>query len=145
MSLNQSVSPLQIYKTTNFKGLLEQNHLANAYLTEPHKMEAVLAYAFGTYSKKGLLDLITGGLQNTAYVLDNREYSWDLHMRTDRSIPCSRVFNGSDTTPGAGGVPFQIIFGEQWFSVTDEIVSENLTSVRVLFLPIPGACESLFR
>lgn len=144
MSLNQSVSPLQIYKTTNFKGLLEQNHLAHAYLTEPHKMEAVLAYAFGTHSRKGLLDLITGGLQNTAYVLDNREYTWDLHMRTDRSIPISRVDDAANVTPGAGGGTFKLIFGEQWFSVTDELVSENLTSVRVISEPTTDGTDWIY-
>jgi hypothetical protein len=142
--LNQSVSPLQIYKTTNFTGLLEQNHLANAYMTEPHKMEAVLAYAFGTYNKKGLLDLITGGLQNTAYVLDNREYSWDLHMRTDRSIPVSRVYDAANVTPGAGGAGFYLIFPEQWFSATDELVSENLTSVRVQSEPYQDGLDWVY-
>jgi hypothetical protein len=82
--MNQAISPLQLYTTRNFAGLTESNHLASAYLTEPEKMEGVLAYAFGL-QENNVMQLLTGGIGNTREI-SNREYQWHVHGQNKRAI-----------------------------------------------------------
>jgi len=74
-----NVSPLQLHKLRALpSGMTESDHLSQAYLTEPEKMDSVLAYAFGTQNET-VLSMLTGGIGNTRFV-SNREYTWDLHL-----------------------------------------------------------------
>jgi len=55
------VSPLQLHKLRALpSGMTESDHLSQAYLTEPERMDAVLAYAFGTQNET-VLSMLTGG------------------------------------------------------------------------------------
>jgi hypothetical protein len=83
--LQTDVSPLQLHKLRALpSGMTESDHLSQAYLTEPEKMDAVLAYAFGTQNET-VLSMLTGGIGNTRFV-SNREYTWDLHGQTERAV-----------------------------------------------------------
>jgi hypothetical protein len=135
MSLTKTqVSPLQIYSTRNFTGLTESNHLSNAYLTRPAQVGSMLAYAYG-YQEDNVLTLLTGGIGNTLEV-DNREYEWDLHSQSERTIEVVADCPQSSTgTPGIGGTPFQLYFGENWFANTDNIVADDQTTYRIVDEP----------
>ncbi len=133
--MNANISPLQLYTTRSFAGLTESNHLSNAFLTEPEKVGSILAYAFGTDYKyqngqTSVLSLLTGGIGNTMYV-SNREYQWALHGQNDRAIEVVSNLSDGGTTPGISGTTFRVRFAEKWFCVTDNLVADDGTQVRV--------------
>lgn len=135
MASKTQVSPLQVYQTRDFNGLVESNHLSNAYLTEPEKVGSVLAYAFGI-QENNVLSLLTGGIGNTLYV-SNREYDWDLHSQSERAIECAIDSpDAAGTMPGYGGQPFKIVLAEKWFEVSDNLVADDAkTQVHVIAEP----------
>ena len=128
--MNQTdVSPLQLHKLRHLpSGMTESQHLSSAYLTEPEKMDAVLAYAFGTQNET-VLSMLTGGIGNTRFV-NNREYTWDLHGQTERAVVVSgSLDNGAK--PGLAGLPFRFKMEEGIFEVSDNLVSDDGTMLRV--------------
>lgn len=134
MASKTQVSPLQVYQTRDFTGLVEANHLSNAYLTEPEKVGSVLAYAFGI-QENNVLSLLTGGLGNTLYVT-NREYEWDLHSQSERAIEVAEDSSGGNLNPGLSGLPFSIVLTEKWFEVSDNLVADDSrTQVHVISEP----------
>jgi hypothetical protein len=134
MASKTQVSPLQVYQSRDFTGLTESNHLSNAYLTEPEKVGSVLAYAFGI-QEDNVLSLLTGGIGNTMYV-SNREFEWDLHMSSDKSISVIENSDGGNPTPGYAGQTFTLILEEKWFSETDVLLADDSrTQARVMQEP----------
>ncbi len=112
-NLKQSISPLQVLQTRDFKGLTEYNHLVNAYLAEPEKVGSILAYAFGK-QENNVLTLLTGGIGNTLTV-NSKEYEWDLHSENERSIMVTLTSPDGGTTPGYGRANFRVYLEEKWF------------------------------
>ena len=128
--MNQTdVSPLQLHKLRALpSGMTESDHLSQAYLTEPEKMDAVLAFAFGTQNET-VLSMLTGGIGNTRFV-SNREYTWELHGQNERSIVVTgSLDNGAK--PGVSGLPFRFKMEEGIFQISDNLVSDNGTMCRV--------------
>lgn len=129
--MNQrEVSPLQLHQLRKLpSGMTESSHLSQAYLTEPERMDGVLAFAFGTQNEN-VLAMLTGGLGNTRFI-DNREYKWDLHGQVQRAIEISADPITSGDKPGLGGAPFHMKFGENLFQVSDNIVADDGTQARI--------------
>lgn len=122
------VSPLQLHKLRALpSGMTESDHLSQAYLTEPEKMDAVLAYAFGTQNET-VLSMLTGGIGNTRFVT-NREYTWDLHGQTERAIVVTGPLQAGNV--GAQGAPFRWKMEEGIFQVSDNLVTDDGTQLRV--------------
>lgn len=122
------VSPLQLHKLRALPaGMTESDHLSQAYLTEPEKMDAVLAYAFGTQNET-VLSMLTGGIGNTRFVT-NREYTWDLHGQTERAIVVTGPLQAGNV--GAQGAPFRWKMEEGIFQVSDNLVTDDGTMLRV--------------
>jgi hypothetical protein len=122
------VSPLQLHKLRALpSGMTESDHLSQAYLTEPEKMDAVLAYAFGTQNET-VLSMLTGGIGNTRFV-SNREYTWDLHGQTERAIVVTGPLQAGNA--GLNGAPFRWKMEEGIFYVSDNLVSDDGTMLRV--------------
>jgi hypothetical protein len=108
--------------------MTESDHLSMAYLTEPEKMDAVLAFAFGTQNET-VLSMLTGGIGNTRFV-NNREYTWELHGQTERAIVVTGPLdNGANA--GKSGLPFRWKMEEGIFQISDNLVSDNGTMCRV--------------
>jgi hypothetical protein len=123
------VSPLQLHKLRALpSGMTESDHLSQAYLTEPERMDAVLAYAFGTQNET-VLSMLTGGIGNTRFV-SNREYTWDLHGQTERAVLITGSVNPG-SNPGLNGAPFRFKMEEGIFQVSDNLVSDDGTMLRV--------------
>ena len=123
------VSPLQLHKLRALPaGMTESDHLSQAYLTEPERMDAVLAYAFGTQNET-VLSMLTGGIGNTRFIT-NREYTWDLHGQTERALVVTGSLE-SGSTPGKNGSPFRWKMEEGIFQVSDNLVSDDGTMCRV--------------
>lgn len=124
-----NVSPLQLHKLRALpSGMTESDHLSQAYLTEPEKMDSVLAYAFGTQNET-VLSMLTGGIGNTRFVT-NREYTWDLHGQTERAILVTGELEAG-AKPGLNGAPFRFKMEEGIFQISDNLVSDNGTMCRV--------------
>lgn len=123
------VSPLQLHKLRALpSGMTESDHLSQAYLTEPEKMDSVLAYAFGTQNET-VLSMLTGGIGNTRFV-SNREYTWDLHGQTERAVVITGSI-GAGNNPGLNGAPFRFKMEEGIFQVSDNLVSDDGTMLRI--------------
>ena len=123
------VSPLQLHKLRALpSGMTESDHLSAAYLTEPEKMDAVLAYAFGTQNET-VLSMLTGGIGNTRFV-SNREYTWELHGQTERAIVVSGPIS-TGASIGKGSQPFSWKMEEGIFQISDNLVSDDGTMCRV--------------
>lgn len=122
------VSPLQLHKLRALpSGMTESDHLSQAYLTEPERMDAVLAYAFGTQNET-VLSMLTGGIGNTRFVT-NREYTWDLHGQTERAVLVTGPLQAGNA--GHGGSAFRWKMEEGIFQISDNLVSDNGTMLRV--------------
>lgn len=125
-----NVSPLQLHQLRKLpSGMTESSHLSQAYLTEPERMDGVLAFAFGTQNEN-VLAMLTGGLGNTRFI-ENREYKWDLHGQVERAIEISADPITTGEKPGLGGMPFHMKFSENLFHVSDNIVADDGTQARV--------------
>lgn len=149
MALNTSakISPLQLYRYRELpNGMAESSQLAAAYLTEPEKLEGALAFAFGTGKESAsVLQLMTGGIGQTRYV-SNREYTWELHGQNERAISISRDSEAiASGTPGYGGTSFLIYFSERLYEVTDVLVADDQTTVRVQEEPFPDGADYAYR
>lgn len=128
--INDKISPLQLTKLRKLPtGMTESSHLSQAWLTEPEKMDAVLAYAFGTQNEN-VLSMLTGGLGNTKFI-NNREYTWELHGQNERSVEITRNHVGGGTTPGVGGSTFKVYTDEKIYVLSDVLVTDNGTQIRV--------------
>lgn len=126
--LQTDVSPLQLHKLRALpSGMTESDHLSQAYLTEPEKMDAVLAYAFGTQNET-VLSMLTGGIGNTRFV-SNREYTWELHGQTERAILVTGPLQAGNA--GLGNAPFRFKMEEGIFQISDNLVSDDGTMLRV--------------
>jgi hypothetical protein len=123
------VSPLQLHKLRALpSGMTESDHLSQAYLTEPERMDAVLAYAFGTQNET-VLSMLTGGIGNTRFIT-NREYTWDLHGQTERAVVITGAVNPG-SNPGLNASAFRFKMEEGIFQVSDNLVSDDGTMLRV--------------
>jgi hypothetical protein len=140
--INDSV--LKLYKSPVIPaGLTTSNHLSEAYLTEPEMIESVMAYAMGKSSKKGILNMITGGTNNIHYVND-RQYTWFLHAQTDRAIEVTGNFSDGGSVPGISASTFRVKMAEKWFSYGDILVSDNGTQVRVQREPAQDGLDFVY-
>jgi hypothetical protein len=141
LQASTKISPLQLYRSRTLpNGMAESSHLATAFLTEPEKMESALAFAFGDGKESAsVLNMMTGGLGNTRFV-SNREYTWELHGQTERAIMVSRDSDGG-ATPGYGGLPFRVYFSERLFEVTDTILADDGTPLRIQEEPFPDGTD----
>ncbi len=122
-------SPLQLHKLRVLpSGMTESDHLSAAYLTEPEKMDAVLAYAFGTQNET-TLSMLTGGIGNTRYI-SNREYQWELHGQVERAVVVTKAIT-SGATVGQGGRSFKFAMEEGIYEVSDNLVSDDGSQLRI--------------
>lgn len=117
------VNGLQLYRGKRFSGLTDQNHLANAFLTEPDTISPVISYIFG-YDYNNPLNLLTNGLKRYQTV-DNREYQWKLMGELDVAVPIIRNFGDGGSTPGIYGQSFRVVLSQKLFSSGDVVVPDD--------------------
>lgn len=126
------VSKLQITRGKWHAGLTEQNHLANAFLTEPVLLSESLSYVFGVMYKNPL-NLLTSGLGKVKF-LDNRQFQWRMMGDSEKAIAIKANLLAScpyPTQPGLNGTLFQVVIGEKWFGNRDVLVTNDGTLLQV--------------
>lgn len=130
---------LQLYTTKNFAGMTEENHLKNAFLTQPYQMRSVISYMLSdTYYSRGessVLPLLTDGIGTTEEV-DNSEVRWDIFGQNERAIDVIGNYGDGGTTPGYNKSSFRVKLAEKWFAQSDVLFADDKTMVRVQFEPV---------
>lgn len=116
---NNILNSLVLYRTKYFSGLVDEQMLANALMSEPHRVSPIISYIFGIYDKGNVIDFITNGIGNTM-TIESNSYQWDLMIEHDRAIPIKDAkWNGAAITatdvPGISRSPIQLWLGEKWF------------------------------
>lgn len=116
---NGVLNDLQVYRTKYFEGLVDQNMIANALQSEPHKVSTMLSYIFGTTDDQSPLNFLTGGLGRTM-TIEHQQYEWRLMVEADKPVTIeAATWQGSaitsNMTPGINGTPIQIWVKEKFF------------------------------
>ena len=84
MNVN-AFSNLEIYRTTPFSGLTDENSLRKAMLTAPAQMTSMVSFLLGTKDNGSFLDLISNGIGHVKEIESN-EYRWKVMIDGDRAI-----------------------------------------------------------
>jgi hypothetical protein len=126
---NNILNGLQLYRSKWFSGLADENMLANALVTEPHKVSPVLSYIFGRFDQGNIIDFITNGLGKTI-VIEGREYEWPVMIEHDKAITIKKATWMGNTvastdTPGINNTPVQIWTEEKWFGTGAVLAFDN--------------------
>jgi len=121
--MSNTVNGLQLYKTKWYSGLTQQNHLSNAFLTEPETMSTVVTRLFG---KQGAnpIQYLTGGMGRSREIA-NREYQWYLQGDDEKAIAVIGNMGDGGTTPGKNGTTFRVKFAEKWFANQEVLVADD--------------------
>lgn len=130
---------LQFTKSKWHSGMTEQNHLAQALLTQPEVLTKTIAYAFGP--KKYALGYLTQGMghmaKNVKAMIGNRQYRWPLMGMLAKAIPIIGLVSGG-STPGINRSTFIVEIAEKHFSLGDILVTDGGYQFRVQTDPTPG-------
>jgi len=117
------INNLVLHRGKKFAGLTEQNHLANAFLTEPETISPVISFIFGNYGKNPI-DLLTGGLKRVKYV-SNREFDWYLAGDIERTAVIVDSMTSTGSTIGKWGQVFRVKLNEKLFVSGEILVSDE--------------------
>jgi len=113
---NDLFNDLQVYRAQRFDGLVDENMLYNAYQLEPHKVNTVLSYVFGSMDSTSPLSMITGAIGRTM-TIESNQYEWKLMVESDEPLTIQAAYtlgsavdttSSSTDTPGINGTPIQI-------------------------------------
>ena len=119
-----SVNNLQLTKTNWHSGLTLQNHLSQAYLTEPETVSTMVARIFGRAGMNPIQYLTDG--MGRKKELNNREYDWYLQGDDEKAIEIIGYDGGiTPTTPGLNRTTFSITLGEKWFVAQDVLAFDD--------------------
>ena len=83
-------SNLEIYRTTPFSGLTDENNLRKAQLTAPAQITSMVSFLLGTKDNGSFLDLISSGIGHVKEIESN-EYRWKVMIDGDRAINIVRA------------------------------------------------------
>ena len=130
-------SNLEIYRTTPFSGLTDENNLRNAMLTAPTQMTSMVSFLMGTKDNGSFLDLISGGIGHVKEIESN-EYRWKVMVDGDRAINIVKASGLNETGAfdetctsahyyGYNGSPITIWTTEDYFG--PQLLQENRGSL----------------
>lgn len=122
------VSFLQTSDAKSWSGLTTRNHIGSIFQSKPQVASKMIGRMLSEYYGNSLDNMLS---QLPALYLDsNHDYTWELIGSSDRNIPLvearyqGSVVTESDFAVGRGGVTFELVFGERWFSDVNVIVGE---------------------
>jgi hypothetical protein len=116
--INTSLNELTLYRTKRFSDLVDENTIAQAYLSAPHQVTQTLSYIFGIRNES-TLNFLTGGIGRTMYI-ESDSYEWSVMIESEKpvTIKAARWMGNtiaSTDTPGINGTPIQIWTAEKFF------------------------------
>ena len=130
-----AVNNLQLRKTQWHSGLTLQNHLSQAFLTEPETVSTMVSRIFGRAGSNPIQYLTDG--MGRKHELGNREYDWYLQGDDEKAIEIIAYDGGiTPTTPGLNRTTFSITLAEKWF-VAQEVLAFDDRAYRVRVMEDP--------
>ena len=117
------INGLELYKTKWYSGLTQQNHLSNAFLTEPEIMSTLVTRLFG-YQGANPIQYLTSGM-GRAREIGNREYEWMLQGDDEKAFAVIGNFGDGGSTPGKYRQTFRVKFAEKWFANQEVLVADD--------------------
>lgn len=106
--------------TYDSKGYSDENLLYKNKLIDPVQLKKNLTYLWGKDSDMFPLHVLTEG--NGAFktikpskTLNDTQYTWDVMGRMKHTSKIIGLANTSNTKPGLGGIPFDVIMEDNWF------------------------------
>lgn len=146
--LNNLLNDLQLYKTKYFNGLVEQNMLSQALVTQPYNVSTVLSYVFGAREYQSTLNYL--GMAGKTLVVENNLYQWPLMIEHEKPATIVQAkWQGSDITstdtPGINGTPIQIWTSDRVFA-TGAIIEfdDNEFQARIMGEPYQDGSEFVY-
>lgn len=123
----KTLGKFQTHEFQSWKGLTSDNHLGSIFQREPQRATpAVVRLLAATNGKT--LDTFLSQFPTKTFQ-DDSEYFWDVLGSVTRNIPlvearteAGTVVESNSGNVGAGGAPFYLVFGEDWFSDGEVIV-----------------------
>jgi len=119
-----AVNNLQLRKSKWHSGLTLQNHLSQAFLTEPETVSTMVSRIFG---KAGMnpIQYLTDGM-GRKQELGNREYDWYLQGDDEKAIEIVSFDGGvTPATPGLNRTTFTLTLTEKWFAAQEVIAFDD--------------------
>lgn len=134
------MAQLNLYQSqtfTHWKGLSKNNHLGAIFAKEPQKATTLMVELLAAHRGKNLESYLS---QFPVKTFDTQEhYTWEVIGSSRRNIPILEGRNESGTVQtsgniGVGGLPFYLVFPEDWFADGNVIVGElnELYPIRIL-------------
>ena len=134
------MTQLNLYQSqtfTHWKGLTKNNHLGAIFAKEPQKATTLMVELLAAHRGKNLESYLS---QFPVKTFDTQEhYTWEVIGSSRRNIPILEGRDESGTVQssgniGVGGLPFYLVFPEDWFADGNVIVGElnELYPIRIL-------------
>jgi hypothetical protein len=134
------MAQLNLYQSqtfTHWKGLSKNNHLGAIFAKEPQKATTLMVELLAAHRGKNLESYLS---QFPVKMFDTQEhYTWEVIGSSRRNIPILEGRDESGTVQtsgniGVGGLPFYLVFPEDWFADGNVIVGElnELYPIRIL-------------
>lgn len=117
---------LQITTGKWHSGLTQQNHLASAFLTQPHAMNTLVTRIFGGMQQAtNPMQYLTGGT-GRAKEIPNREYTWMLQGDDEKAIAViGNLGDAATDQSGKNRTVFRVKFAEKWFANQDVLAADD--------------------
>lgn len=121
------------------KGFTDENSLANALLTKPDQISAVITYLAGREENRFPLTFMTegqkGGLTSTNEINDI-QYEWSTFKRLRKGSKIKSTGYSSGDKPGINGQDIIVIMEDNWLIEQHTVVAPDGTQCRVKYKPI---------
>lgn len=134
------LSRFQSVNFSHWRGMTKQNHLGSIFLKHPQKATNIMVELLATKRGKNLETYLSQFPVKEFETSDN--YTWEVIGSSRRNIPIveGRDENGSVQSSGnvgVGGLPFFVVFNEDWFADGNVIVGElnEVYPIRILGEP----------
>lgn len=115
------------------RGYSNENTIASLMLSKPSQINSTLTYTYGMDDDRFPLTLLTEG-QGEIGVVDVPEVQWDWKtMGRMKFNDAVKYFNTSNTTPGKGGIAFEVEFKTHWLIEQYGLIApDGVTQVRIM-------------
>lgn len=132
------LNKFQMVGFSHWKGLTKNNHLGAAFALAPQKATNMMIQLLA-YHRGKTLETMLSAFPTKEFDTDD-EYTWDVVASSRRNIPLVELRNvnnaaiTSEKAVGENGVPFYLVFAEDWFADGEIIEGKynDIYPIRVL-------------
>lgn len=139
----QRVSPLQEYEPKDWAGLTTKNHLGALFQVQPQETSQLVSLLYKSNRGTNFATFLNQFATLTLPTDD--DFRWRLQGSSKKNVPLVGAAIGgtaiaSTDVAGKNGARFTLTFPEQYFSDTNLIVGEKLSTypIRICGIPVPN-------